>query len=175
MVLSRDEENIFRRIPEFVRPVVEDALANYPALVSDINNIIATHSCSAKRAPELAEHIISLVAAEQMQDNSLRRANLRMEAFKGSPIDADIRKDFIISTVAEVRYLKDGYCKITMENGFSFLEKVSDGYLPQVGDIVWQYTICFSVVLGCVIGGHVFRYKTLSQEEEDCKLEQERR
>lgn len=172
-------KNLLRRIPEFVYPLVETTLTSYPALVSDIYKIVATHSCNAQCASELAEHIIALVAATQTKDDPTRRMDLRTEAFKASPIDANPckgKKHFYVAEITKVKSYPDGGYDVTMSDGWSFYtERSVDGYAPQVGDAVWYYTVQCSIVLGRIINGHVFKYETLAQHYAGRDADRERR
>lgn len=168
-------KDIFRRVPQLVKQLVETSLKSFPSLLKDIDLIVATHSCKPQRAEELYEHIVALVAAEAQSD-PIKRSQLRMEAFCGSPIDAGSGK-FVETTLAtKVEACESGF-DITMSNGWSFWAgSALDGHVPQFGSVIRQYRIGFSGVLGVVIDDHVFRYKTLAQDraEHEAWVEQKR-
>lgn len=168
-------KDIFQRVPRLVKQLVEASLRSYPSLLKDIDLIVATHSCKPKRAEELYEHIVALVAAEAQRDPT-KRAQLRMEAFRGSPIDAGSKKFVETTLVAKVEAHENGF-GITMNDGWSFWADLApDGYVPQFGSVIRQYRIGFSRTLGVVIDDHVFRYKTLAQDraEREAQIEQNR-
>lgn len=167
--------DIFRRIPELVKQLVEVSLESYPSLLKGIDLIVATHSCKPQRAEELYEHIVALVAAEAQSD-PIKRAQLRMEAFCGSPIDVGSEKFVEVTSAEKVEPGKGGF-DIKMSDGWSFWADLSpDGYVPQVGSVIRQYRLGICHILGIVIDGHVFRYKTLTQDraEHEAWVEQTR-
>lgn len=168
-------QDIFRRVPELVKQLVETSLESFPSLLKDIDLIVATHSCKPQRAEELYEHVVALVAAEGQSD-PIKRAQLRMAAFRGSPIDAGSEKFAETTLVAGMKTHEDGF-DIRMSDGWSFwADPAPDGYVPQFGSVIRQYRIGLSGILGIVIDDHVFRYKTLAQDiaEREAWVEQRR-
>lgn len=166
-------KNVMQRIPEVAREITEVAIKNNPAIVYDLDKIVRTHSCKSERAAELVEHVVALVASEFPKAD---RLYLRHEAFKTARID-DGEKDIREDVVAKISPCEgnDGWL-IDMESGWSmWTESAMDGYEPHVGSKMLQYTRNLSCVLGLVIDGHVFRYKTFEQDRLEMMAQKEQR
>lgn len=170
--------NVMRRLPKQARQLVEVALSNYPSLLEDINRIVQTHSCRVERAAELIDHLMALIYAEVVHTDpgavaagSYQYAMLRMVAFNAAPIDEG-KKDLAVFQIERLRTTTDGY-EIMGPDGWSFwVDLAPDGYEPQIGSEVMRHTIGISHILSIVIDGHIFRYKTLTQDraEHDAKI-----
>lgn len=159
--------------PVFGQELIEVIRAENPGIIADMDKIVRTHSCRPGQSYDLLEHLVALIASELP---GYDRQYLRGEAFKADRIDADCEKVFCIMEVARIKADADGW-DITTTDGWSlWLNGATDGYEPQVGSVIWEYTICFSRVLGVVVDGHVFRYKTVAQAEGErlAKIERDR-
>lgn len=169
-------KNVMQRIPMTVKELVIVALERNPKIVRDLDKIVRTHSCRLERVPELTEHIVALVASELPKAD---RVGLRRAAFDAHLIDAG-EKELDCTTITKLERGENGY-NITRSDGWSmWLGFAADGYEPRVGSKIWCYTVGFSLVLGVVVDGHVFRYETMAQhrkrqeEELECKRAKER-
>lgn len=164
-------KNVMQRVPKEVRKLVEVAIENNPAVISDLDKIIRTHSCRPERTLELMDHIAALVASEQP---GMDRPYLRQQAFGTAVIDNG-EKGVRHNKILELKAGKSCW-EFTMDDGMSALaEFATDGYDPQVGSELWLFTVNFSFVLGLIIDGHVFRYQTIAQDRAEREAWKERR
>ena len=149
-------------VPTYVEPLVKEAMKYGKEMINDLYKIIKTHSCHVDRQEELAEHIIALVAS---QLPGADREYLRKKAFDGKAIEKG-QKEFLCQTIKKVEPDDDGWvvCWGKDAKNATLLPFAKDGYVPQVGDTLWLYIVCVTRIIGRVVEGHVFSYKTLGQE-----------
>lgn len=163
---SMIRKRIMQRVPEEVCAVVAATLDYKPSLIYDLDHIVQAHSCDKKRSDELLDHIAALVASEFP---GAERQYLRNQAFKLDAIDSGSWKKFEHVTIERIerkKYGWDVYWDVSPDTGASgtLLPFAADGYDPQVGDTLILQTIHSTNILGIVVNEHVFRYKTLEQE-----------
>lgn len=165
------KEDVMRQVPSLAQKLVKVAIENNPEIIGDLSEIVRMYLCRPVRPQDFIEHVVALVASELPGAD---RLYLRSEAFGVEKIDGG-EKDFHRTTITELERHEDGW-SYTMSDGWSaWVGLAADGYEPQVGSEVWQFMVNFNCVLGVVIDGHVFRYKTITQDRAEALAEKERR
>ncbi len=165
--LSRTEKvrDLQRRMPRMTWKVAKVAMKdNDSGIIDDLYKIIKTHSCKRDKDAELAEHVIALVASRLPGADE---RYLREQAFGVNKIDNGSRKKFEINTISRVAAESGGWMIYWGDDSLTgtLLMPAADGYIPKPSDEVWLYVVRCSLILGRVVEGHVFSYKTLEQED----------
>lgn len=167
-------ENVVRRIhDERAKKVVMAAMENYPDSVYDFDKLVRTHSCKAGHQADLLERVIAIAGSYL---SGADRKYLRGVAFSAATIDWSFgKKRFECVTLTKVKPGKElggnGWTVYWDDDGTkgtgTWLYPADDGYVPKVGDEAYFYTVQYSVLLGKVVNGHVFSYRTIEQYRRD--------
>lgn len=158
-------KNVAQRISnERTKKVAVVAMENHPESAYDFDKIIRTHSC--KEEADLLERVVAIAASYLP---GVDRKHLRDVAFSVVPIDQNLgKKRFECVVLNEVEVDEFGWSVYwEEENGIcagTLLPFSADGYEPQVGDEAFFYVVRCTELLGRVVNGHVFSYRTLWQD-----------
>lgn len=166
-------ENVARRInDERAKKVIMVTMKNYPDSVYDFDKLVRTHSCKAENQANFLERVIAIASSYL---SGADRKYLRDVAFSAATIDWPFgKKRFKCVTLVKVepekKLVENGWMVHWEEDGLdtgTLLHPADDGYAPKVGDEAYFYTAQYSSLLGRVVNGHVFSYRTIEQYERD--------
>lgn len=166
--------NIARRIhDERAKKIISVTMENYPDSVYDFDKLARTHSCKVENQADLLERVIAISGSYLLGAD---RKYLRDVAFSAATIDWPFgKKRLKCVTLTKVKpekeLVENGWMVYWNEDGTdntgTLLHPADDGYVPQVGDEAYFYTVQYTALLGRVINGHVFSYRTIEQYERD--------